>query len=112
MEAGMGCRSSSPGPDWTDVKRAIVEVEKTHEATVSVVIVPDGYSLGPTLRVSVVASLPRLVGNGTHLAVGIGGLWPCMEHVTMAALVHRLLYQLDYKIARDGYAQEELDITR
>lgn len=100
------CLSTSPGPDWMDVKKAMKEVERVHDVTVSIHILPDGYASGPTLRVSVVASLPRLDGNGMGVSVGVGQLWPCMEHATMPGLVHRLLYQLDHRIGAEEYSQE------
>lgn len=89
-------RSSSTGPDWTDVLLLMTELELLHEVSVSLQMSPDGARGATAVTVVALATrksaptgeAPRSVSRKHHVPAGGVG--------TMAPACYKLLIELDW----------------
>ena len=102
-------RASSNGPDWTDIRTYMMEIEKTHLCTVYVGMQPVGGRNAYAWDVNVVAVLMTLDNTGRQVIVGMGGSFPSRDHKDVEGLVYSLLAKVDWTIASDNYVQATFD---
>ena len=101
-------RASSVGPDWTDVRTYVTEVEKSHVCTVYVAMQPAGRTDAHSWHVSVVAVLPVLDKRGQTVCVAMCGDFPSRDHKTVEALAFALVARVDWAIGSEQYTQGKL----
>ena len=102
------CHDALNGPDWTDVRRVMTGIEKTHDVVCSLLLLPDGRVDGTSwclIAGAIPIALPLSDPNG---GVVLSIRWPNSEHSTLAGAAFQLLYSLDFQCSKSLYAQGEL----
>jgi hypothetical protein len=98
-------RASSNGPDWTDVRVIMGDIEATHHCSCYVGLTPCGGTKSGTWCISVMAVLPVLL-DGLEAAVCVVQRdWPNAENSTLEGCVYRMLHEIDWAIGSECYVQ-------
>lgn len=102
------CHDATAGPDWTDVRRLMIGVEKAHECSCSLLLLPDGRKDG--LGWCLIAGAIPFGDLGVNDRNGIvmSARWPNNTHSTLSSAAFNLIYELDYGCARTLYVNRTL----
>lgn len=89
---------AQPGPDWTDVRSSMMEIEEGHLCTCYVHLQPLGRSVGVEWHVICVAALIGVWNEGSPRTYAVGGNWPNRESKSLSAFVYAMLTKLDWDL--------------
>lgn len=100
--------SSQDGPDWTDVAMTLREVERLHEAWVSVRLLSDGSRASSSLRIVCSAFGNQLISNAESGVCMVQGEYPNPRGTTITGEIYRLLLMLDHELLEKNWIQREM----
>jgi len=99
----MRWRVSSNGPDWTDIRGVIQELQAKYACSVLVSLVPAGGHYAVAWRVMVVASWHVWRGDQELGSCGAHDSYPSVNYGSLEGCVMALLYRLDDEMAVSRY---------
>lgn len=107
MTRKSGWENSSNSPDWIDVLTLMSAISGLHSGHVEVKEYLVGVGFDTTVMVQAAMFFDVLPGSSLPAIVKVEREYPNNKHVTFAAHVFALLYDLDHEISK-VYKQESL----
>jgi len=101
-------QKSSNGPDWTDLKLFMSEIEKFHEVLTSVSLTPADGKKSPSLKVVVMSSALSVPTKAGTCIYTTEGEWPGANGRTLEGTVYFLLHQHDAHLSEERWDQDLL----
>jgi len=104
-------QGSMNGPDWMDVSSLLSAIDTLHGATTWIDMSHAGTTHDTSLRVVVVSVLPVYSGPARVRRVVSALVWPNVDSAELVSAIYKLLFEHDYRISREVYKQERLDLA-
>lgn len=99
----MRWRVSSAGPDWTDIRGIVQELQQRYSCSVMVTLMPAGGHYAVNWRVVCVASWFTWENEEKQASAGAHANWPSASWETLEGCVTALLYRLEDTLAESRY---------
>jgi len=104
-------QGSTNGPGWMEVSSMLGAIDQLHGATSWIDMSHAGSSLDTSLRVVVVSVLPVYSGPARVRRVVSALIWPNVDSAELVSAIYKLLFEHDYRISKEVYKQERLDLA-
>jgi len=99
-------RRSTVGPDWTDIRTFMREMERLHRCRCYLEMYPDFIAHGPALRL-VLTCCSNEPGSDLHSCEeSTAGMWPNVNNQSVEGLAYALLVKLDHVLLDKWWRQE------
>lgn len=104
----MAWERQANGPDWLDLERLAMEIERLHRCVCYVTLLPDGRLGVGCWRALVTITPEPLTVDGKRQPIAADAVFPNRDHKTMQGLLYRLLMAVDVQATQDWWEQSKL----